>query len=464
MKRIIILLAVLSTAVYQSGAQNLDPTVEVTRGYKAELTDVQKSIIDMAVSDTVYRFDLNFDYSVFDNPYRGSYEFYPYTMDMKPQNPPYKPSTLYVNAGVGYTLHPVLDVYYSPALDGALGVDLMGKHRSYFGGYRAPSVGGSQAGVAFNKGYDMASRVGMDLGYDWKKTAVDFGLAYYGVAVKDCFHQDAYNAMDVSLSFKSKSHWSKGFMYNVSAVYRLGGSKLVREHVLGLDAKFGPRLRSRHKVFVDLGAKVATYGKQMSSTFGSGYVLPHYVYKKNRFKADLGARLSFVASNNSAFPTKNQFVYPDLHISYALIRNAMRFYVNVTGGEKINTYSSILDKNHHFNALYQYGANPLLGASLERVRPELGFEGRITHFFTYELKGGYSLMANAPMDVLVRQSDGLYRPGLGYTDFQQAYLGFRFGCHDSVCSGIRRIFVNERDNDIVKLNQSASLFGIRHIL
>ena len=89
MKKYIVLLAVLSGSVYISDAQNLDPTVEVTRGYKAELADANKSSISMEVPDTVYRFDLDFDYSVFDNPYRGSYEFNPYAMDMKPQSSPY---------------------------------------------------------------------------------------------------------------------------------------------------------------------------------------------------------------------------------------------------------------------------------------------------------------------------------------------------------------------------------------
>ena len=424
MKKYILLLAVLSGSVYISDAQNLDPTVEVTRGYKAELADANKSSISMEVPDTVYRFDLDFDYSVFDNPYRGSYEFNPYAMDMKPQSAPYKPSWLYVNAGVGYTLHPVLDFYCSPVLNGRFGVDFSARHRSYFGDYRSADVGKTAGTKSFSNGYDIMSEAGVNLGYDWKKTAADLSVGYYGVAVKDVFHRDAFNALDASLSVKSKKHWKRGFLYDIGLRYRFGGNNEIREHLMGADIKLGPIMKSKHKIFVDFGMDMAIYGKSLSATFGSGYVKPHYVYEKDRLKVDLGARISYVGSADQNFAVRNQYVYPDLHMSFALIRDAMRFYVDVTGGERLNTYSSALSANHHFYSGYAVAGNALLGASVERVRPEVGFEGRITNFFTYDLKGGYVLSSGTPMEVLVRQADGLYRPALGYVDCQQAYAQF----------------------------------------
>ena len=47
-------------------AQNLDPTVEVSRAYEGNLVEVHKPVMEMAVPDTVQRFRLDFDYSVFD--------------------------------------------------------------------------------------------------------------------------------------------------------------------------------------------------------------------------------------------------------------------------------------------------------------------------------------------------------------------------------------------------------------
>ena len=65
-------------------AQNLDPTVEVSRAYEGTLVEVHKPTQVMAVPDSVQRFRLDFDYSVFDKPYKGSYEFSPYMTSMRP--------------------------------------------------------------------------------------------------------------------------------------------------------------------------------------------------------------------------------------------------------------------------------------------------------------------------------------------------------------------------------------------
>ena len=67
-----------------ASAQNLDPTVEVNRSYEGKLMEVHKPMLEMAVPDSVLRFDLDFDYEVFDNPYKGAYEFKTYTMQLQP--------------------------------------------------------------------------------------------------------------------------------------------------------------------------------------------------------------------------------------------------------------------------------------------------------------------------------------------------------------------------------------------
>jgi hypothetical protein len=67
-------------------AQNMDPTVTVTRQYQGKLIEVGKPDLTMTVPDSLTRFDLKIDYSVFDNPYKGAYEFNPYLMEIRPQS------------------------------------------------------------------------------------------------------------------------------------------------------------------------------------------------------------------------------------------------------------------------------------------------------------------------------------------------------------------------------------------
>lgn len=405
-----------------SVAQNLDPTVEVTRGYKVQLAEIHKPSMDMSVPDSVYKFDLDFDYSVINSPYRGSYEFNPYIMSLKPQSNKMIPTALYINAGAGYTVHPVFDIVYSPVLNGKFSVGLYGHHKSYVGDYRAPHVGDMVAGSGYKNGYDLLSGAGADFGYDWEKAVVDFGVSYYGVAVKDDIHTDDYNALDAHFSVKSKSLWSESFMYDIAAGYRFGGNSGVLEHIVNLNAKFGPTLKSKHKVFFDLGGSFVKYDKACVGIFGSAYVLPHYVHANKWFKVDLGARVSYVYSNNDEFAQRNQYVYPDVHVD-CYIKDVMKVYLDVTGGETLNTYSSLLDSNHHFHMNYRILNNALLGASLVRVNPEFGLAGKITDFFSYDLKGGYSLNASSAVSALVYNGE-MYSPALGYADMETWYAGF----------------------------------------
>ena len=76
MKKIYFISAALLAGVSMS-AQNLNPTVSVTRAYEGKLLDVHKPMEKMFVPDSLNKFDLDFDYSVFENPYKGAYDFKP---------------------------------------------------------------------------------------------------------------------------------------------------------------------------------------------------------------------------------------------------------------------------------------------------------------------------------------------------------------------------------------------------
>ena len=420
MKRIIISIAIMVSAAFSSAAQNLDPTVEVSRRYEGKLMDVHKPVMEMAVPDSLYRFDLDFDYSVFDNPYRGSYEFNPYTMDMKPQARAFTPSRFYLNAGAGYTIHPTMDILWSPVFKSPFRMDVYGTHRSYVGDYRTPHVGAKAAKNYFDWGYDLLSKAGVDMGYDWEKVAFDFGASYYGVAVNEAFSKGAYNAADVYFAVKSKGLGK--FMYGASLSYRYGNAGQMDEHLFDLAVSVGHLIRPYNRMVIDLGMDFGIYQGVQHVSFANIWFAPRYVREKDGLMTSVGLKVSVVTSQSPAFARGNQYVYPDVRVSYNVIKDAMKLYLNVTGGESINTYATLIDRNHHFNWAYSVAGNPALGSSVERVRPELGIDGRISSHFSYRLHGGYLLKDNAVMDVIVEDGSG-YRPGVGYGRYQQAYAG-----------------------------------------
>ena len=109
MNRLYISIAALWTCA-ALGAQNLDPTVEVRRTYEGKLLEAHKPSLEMSVPDSVTRFDLDFDYSVFNNPYKGAYEFNPYKMLMSPLTGRDSQRKFHMRVGAGYELHPYLDL------------------------------------------------------------------------------------------------------------------------------------------------------------------------------------------------------------------------------------------------------------------------------------------------------------------------------------------------------------------
>ena len=456
MKRYILVAIAALTASYSLGAQDLDPTVVVRRAYEGKLVESNKPQLDMQVPDSVTRFDLDFDYSVFDKPYMGAYEFNPYVLTMQPASAVQNPKQLYLRAGAGYTLHPVFDLVWATPFKEAFRMDVYATHRSYVGGYRMfkpdlPADGpviidrwlqsGGDHGYMPN-GYDLETRAGLDGSYDWKSGVVDFDASYYGIASKDNVKTRHYDALDIKAGVASKSLEDAYFKYDVDMHYRygvdvmeyLGSDTGLEEHVFGVEAVLGQVMHKEegtHKVLFDVGMDLAAYGHpEYSTVAGEFHIVPHYVFQYNsRLMADVGVRLAKVMRSDSPegiFGAKEQVVYPDVTVTFDAVPQYLRVYTHVGGGNKMNTYSSILERNHHYDLEFGRGLWPLMDFDVERVSAVLGFKGRVGKF-AYDLHGGYANYANALLDAVVigRPFESVeYMPGFGYTSYQKAFAGF----------------------------------------
>ena len=139
-------------------SQDVNPTVEVSRAYRSGHAAVDKPAMQMAVPDSVLRFDIDVDYTVNASPYRGSYEFRPYMLDIRPDRTVSDAGQFFLRLGAGYSLHPVADVVYTPRFrTSAFSMGIYGTHRSYFGRYRSvgPKIGGMSSGMTLYRGRDM---------------------------------------------------------------------------------------------------------------------------------------------------------------------------------------------------------------------------------------------------------------------------------------------------------------------
>lgn len=431
--------AMLLFATGLASAQNLDPTVEVRRTYEGKLLEAHKPQLSMSVPDSLTRFDLDFDYSVFETPYKGSYEFNPYRLSMTPVQSVRRPGKFYLRAGAGYELHPELDLVWSPVQMDRLRLDIYANHRSFIGNYREmqpEEQGGGLKKLAYNGnknfGYDCLSNAGADLRYDWLKGRLDFGAAYYGIAQNDWIRKREFNALDVNIGVSSKSEKEEYFLYDIKAAYRFADDRMnlesyarTNEHLIGVDARLGQVFGTSGNLLFDAGVNMAFYTGAAEASAGNFSLTPHYALSLGRWNFDLGVRVSAIIplKEGELFQTRGQYVYPDVTLSVIAIPDAMKAYIHVGGGEKLNTLSAILRQDRHADLSWAKGV-ALLDNSIERVSATLGFEGRITSWFGYHLRGGYVNYKNMMLSGLHEtktEAGTLLLPYAGYCACQSAF-------------------------------------------
>ena len=443
MKRIIhiIFLSGCLLTGFQSAAQDLSPTVEVSRQYRGTLMNFVKPSVPMAVPDSVLRFNLEFDYSVFDNPFRGAYEFRPFLTEMELAGSTSLQKKLYLRAGAGYSLHPELDFVWTPLRNDSFRLSVYALHRSYVGDYRSLTPALSDGSLEIDSGnsrfygYDLLSRGGVDGVYDWDGGIFHFDAGYYGTALKDTTVSRHYDGFDLKLGVASKQGADGGFTYRAAARYRYAEDNLdyrapypqsgirLAEHEFGIDASAGGNFRPGHGIMIDFAADFASYGSAYDSNAASVALTPRYVFSCNRWKVDAGVKLALLLRNNPENAAvrmnthKGQVVYPDVSVSFAAIREYMDIYLAAGGGPDINRYSALLDAVHRVSPLYNIVSGaPLLDNTVERFSVTLGLRGQLASRFRYDLSAGYRDFSNAPFDGWSLQAGtGIPAPAIGYS-------------------------------------------------
>ena len=425
MRRYIFLAAVLLASVAAS-AQNLNPTVQVTNDYEGKLMEVEKQNVRMAVPDSLLKFDWNFNYSVFDNPYRGAYEFTPYRIDMKPDATVRDNRMLFLRAGAGYSLHPEVQAVFTPAIQGRAGFSLYDDFKGYAGKYHSfEAITGTSGNSLLErageyKGHDFANRLGGEFRYDAPTAVITFdaGLDLLRTGERS-FGGNSMTGGTATL--RARSLGQSDFLYDVSAGWRGLGNKVLplhsgsnpdryTEHDAGFDARFIYRLADNHAIrfepsfhHIVFGDKVVVSdGKPGKVVTNAVDIAPAYVYSDNGFSVRAGLRFSGVW-RDSVFEDMADYdgrkLYPDFRLSYEAIPDMLVLSAKVVGGQHFNTYRSYLMDNHHLTDLVSARYRSVSGdATVNAIDAGLGVSGRVGSIFQYGAEAGFARYLNAPMD------------------------------------------------------------------
>ena len=428
--------AMLMTAAVSFG-QNFNPTVEVTNTYQGNASEVHKPLLGMNVPDSLLRFDLDFDYEVFEKPYQGAYSFKPYMLNMRPAKDAWRGRKLYLKAGAGYTLHPRFEFVFSPEQSGPFQMSVYASHKSYFGNYHEikPELKDDlyrleKSGNGF-KGYDALTSAGFDGRYNWDRAILSFGLGYYGVAAKDSRMSRCLNAFDFKARVRSNNDAESYFYYDVAMKGRIASDKMDLKPMMlrlsgdlwkevtadrqgeswfVLDGLAGMVLGSRRSILVGFEGETASYGRFYDGNIGRVALVPSYRLQSGRWNLNLGVKLEAMfrndASDTLAFRKmgggKGQIVYPDVHVSFAA-GNGVALYADATGGSRLNTYSSQIAGTHHYNPLFLTPADhglmtSMIDNSVENLNARIGVKGTVSSLFRFDVNGGVGIYENLLME------------------------------------------------------------------
>lgn len=428
MRRYIFIASAL-LACAAASAQNLNPTVQVTNDYEGKLMEVNKQNVAMAIPDSLLKFDWNFNYSVFDNPYRGAYEFSPYRIDMKPDPTRRDNGSFYLRAGAGYSLHPEAQMVFTPATKGRFGISVYDDFKGYSGMYHAISAtrGTGNYLVAPDgeyKGYDFANRLGTTLRYDAASTVITLDGGFDILRTKEQFF-GGNKANGGSAVLRVRSIDDSDFNYDFSlgwnglkntALDETFSSKYAlfyKENDLGIDAALGYRLAEKHAIRFGTSWHHIIFSERDRTAYADRVeIVPSYCFSEDGFSVSAGIRFadvwreyeydaSYSSQYSESFPAadyKGRKLYPEFHLSYEAIPDKLVLSAKVVGGQTFNTYASYLKGNHHLPDVMSGGYFCNLGdATVNTFDAGIGISGRVRSIFQYGAEAGYARYYNAPM-------------------------------------------------------------------
>ena len=416
MKQHILATALAAAVTALAYGQNLNPTVEVTNAYEGGASSIAKPAQQMAVPDSVTRFNLDFDYSVFEKPYQGAYEFTPYYVQLKPTPKPSTTEKFYLRAGAGFTLHPELDLVWTPVQKEKYRMSVYATHQSYFGRYHDFALGAPQDGITpvvksgdKMKGYLADTKAGIDGVFNWDGGLASLDLGFRNRMANDPYHYQKMSGLEAKARLRSLPSDEPHLLYDATIDYSLLGGDLssfsrvakdFRESKFGLAGDFGPVLDADHRVLVGLNVDLARYMGDFAGYTGRMALTPKYQFNLDRWRFSLGAQVSWLIYSEEFnlwtkdFQHKSGFIYPDVHIDFHAVDDRLVLQTSATGGDRFNTLSG-----QFFSHPFSYDG--LYGHSVERIRAMIGARGNIASRFRYDLQAGYARWSHAPVEGMV---------------------------------------------------------------
>jgi len=420
MKRTIFaLVSLLLGTLLPSRAQNINQSVQVTNDYEVKMADFRKLGPEITVPDSLYRFDYNFDYSVFDSPYKGSYDFSPYEVRLTPSPMGYDGSKLYLRAGLGYSFHPELDVVYNPVVKPEFALSVFDKGRGYGGRYH------SREGVDAFSGYEYSNLLGVGGHYFTKSNTIKFGAGYDGLFTKSDAVSSSWNSAFGGARIASAEKNKFYFAYDAGLNFRYGADKYasqgsLSEGLLGIDGSVGPVINEKYSFLLDFLFEAASLRDKREGyadvTTNYAALRPHFTFNWGPVDLDAGLKADYVSSGVSS---GSIVLSPSVDASLDIEKASLQIFAGIQGGRTATTYRSLKALNPFY---IKTSSDAFPSSSRCEYDVYAGVRGHYESFLQYEVKAGLSSFMDSPLESLRSVVFASYR-----TAYVQADANFKFG-------------------------------------
>jgi hypothetical protein len=440
-------LAIITTAIAMAlpgavVAQNA--TVRVDKNYEGDLTSAGKPKMALNFADTLRNFNLNFDYHIFDKPFRDLYEFSPLPTAQihSPMQADYP--WIIAKLGISMPLSPVATVYIQPNIfknnteNVSNSLRFKFEHKSYWG--KMPLAGFKDNGKTTDlstKAQAKSWNTGGSINYDHQWLKGNFSAeafyrnvhdSYYGynsqrytggyTTVPDISHfgkrsfmkddmSHQYNQGGINLSINSldNSGYTGKFKYSANLSYSNTSDKAkiatvstmangytpdvqtpnIYENWLKFNGEAGPTFGKYSMVTIGVNSESVFYTGIQDYHYSLLEGTVQYKFNNGKWKFNLGARASVAFKNKNG--TNKYFTYlsPKATVSYELIDNKLWAYGIADGGNDVNSYSSLLRKNRWIAPIIDMRASsvPLIAKA--------GLKGIANEHVSYDVYAGYAI-------------------------------------------------------------------------
>ena len=421
---ILTFIMLLSFAHKAEAQQKIDPTVEVEKEFDGKMTNIVKGPLNTYIPDSLLSFNLNFNYSIFDKPYKDLYEFTPLQSARLQGAAEEKYPVFMAKAGIGFPLAPIAEIYFQPQLGKSSRLSLKAFFDGYYGknnivGTNYESNMAQKLADARVAAPDHTLGAGANYGYNWQNGFFTLGVdytnnycTYYGFSEEKWLEAAAlgaatddrgymksnyshtYNQFTTSASVGSiDSYYRRAkFNYLANISFQNTSDKFyginINENLFAVNGFISPALNRFSRLSIEFNSENML--QNMKPLHNAGYgifdIVPTLTWNKGRWSLKAGVKLSGKYKNGKEMDDADKYhsyIFAVADFSYNIVKDNLWIYANIDGGNRLNSYSSILKENKWINPLTEFKASsmPLIvnGGIKGKVINKLGYNAYVKY-------------------------------------------------------------------------------------